>query len=220
MNWMNLIDAPSAGIVLGGTLLATVLRAGLGDCRIALIKLAQLGRHRFDADAVRSELARQIQEIRTDGLYRAPLHHFGDAEFDEASEALIAKRSVAALLEAHEAHRRRRKHDSARAVATLAQAAELAPVFGLAGTLISLSQLPAQSLANGAFTGAISMAVVTTLYGLLGANLIFAPLARIIDRAAQAEEDERQSVIDWLAVQVAPSCPPQPGRGFGQREAA
>lgn len=220
MNWMNLIDAPSAGIVLGGTLFATLLRSGLADCRIALIKLAQLGWHRFDADAVRAELARQIQEIRQDGLYRAPLHHFGDAEFDQASEALIAKRSVAALLEAHEEHRRRRKQDDARAVATLAQAAELAPVFGLAGTLISLSQLSEQGAAAGAFTGAIAMAVVTTLYGLLSANLVFAPLARMIDRAAQAEEDQRQAVIDWLAAQVAPSCPPQPCRAAAQRAAA
>ncbi len=59
---------------------------------------------------------------------------------------------------------------SDRAVRTLAQAAELAPVFGLAGTLISLSQLPAEGLARGALGGAISMAVLTTLYGLLLAN--------------------------------------------------
>ena len=32
MNLMNLIDGPSALIVFGGTALATVLRAGWGDC--------------------------------------------------------------------------------------------------------------------------------------------------------------------------------------------
>ena len=51
------------------------------------------------------------------------------------------------------------------------------------------------------------MAVLTTLYGLLLANLIFAPLARIVERAGLAEESERQRVIDWLAQQVKLSIP-------------
>ena len=219
MEWMNLVDGPSAAIVLGGTLLATVLRAGASDCALAMAKLAQLGRSHFDAARTRAELAVQIQEIRKDGIYRALPHRMGDAEFDEASDALIGSRSVTALVERHEAHRRDRLSGSARAAHTLAQAAELAPVFGLAGTLISLSQLPTENLARGAFTGAIGMAVITTLYGLLAANLVLAPLARAIERAAQAEEAERQQVIDWLAAQVAEACPPRRA-GTPAREAA
>ncbi len=202
MNLMNLIDGPSALIVFGGTALATVLRAGWSDTRLTLAKVLQLGRHNFDADAARGELAQQIQEIQRDGLLRAQPHHFGDREFDEATDALISRRSVAALLAAHEAHKTRRMAENACAVHTLAQAAELAPIFGLAGTLISLSQLPASAMAQGSYTGAISMAVVTTLYGLLGANLVLAPLARMIERKAQAEETQRQTVIDWIAAQV------------------
>jgi chemotaxis protein MotA len=209
MEWMNLVDGPSAVIVLGGTLVATVLRSGPADCALALAKLSQLGRRHFDAAGTRAELAIQIQEIRRDGIYRVHPHHMGDAEFDEASEALIANRSVAALVERHETHKQRRLQDSDRAAHTLAQAAELAPVFGLAGTLISLSQLPTENLARGAFTGAIGMAVVTTLYGLFAANLLLAPLARAIERAAQSEEAERQQVIDWLTTQVAAACPPR-----------
>ncbi len=192
-----------------GATLSRMLRSGIGDCRFALIKLAQLGSSRFDAGAARSELAQQVQEIHKDGLLRAVPHHFGDSEFDEATDALIGNRSVAALLAAHERHKARRLGESTRAVRTLAQAAELAPVFGLAGTLISLSQLPAGGVAQGAITGAISMAVITTLYGLLAANLVLAPLARMIERAALAEERARQELIDWLAGQVADVCAPQ-----------
>lgn len=214
MNLMTLIDGPSALIVLGGTALATVLRCGIGDCRITLHKLGQLGQPQFDADGTRAEVALQVQEIRQDGFLRAPLHHFDDDEFEQATEAMIARRSVQALLESHAAFRARRLAGAERAVRTLAQAAELAPVFGLAGTLVSLSQLPVEGLARGAFAGAISMAVVTTLYGLLAANLLLAPLARMIERAAQSEERERQAVIDWLAAQLAdiePASPPLPG---------
>ncbi len=209
MNLMNLVDGPSAAIVLGGTLIATVLRSGIGDCRTTLVQLAGLGGSRFDADAARSELAQQIQEIHKDGLLRAVPHHFGDSEFDEATDALIGNRTVAALLAAHEKHKARRLGESTRAVRTMSQAAELAPVFGLAGTLISLSQLPTGGMAQGAISGAISMAVITTLYGLLCANLVLAPLARMIERAALAEERVRQDLIDWLAGQVADACGPR-----------
>lgn len=211
MNLMNLVDGPSAAIVLGGTLIATVLRSGLSDCRHTLVRLAQLGRRRFAVEAARAELAQQIQEIQRDGLLRAVPHHYGDSEFDEATEALIGHRSVSALLAAHERHKARRLGESTRAVRTLSQAAELAPVFGLAGTLVSLSQLPVDGLARGGFAGAIGMAVVTTLYGLLAANLLLAPLARMIERRALAEERARQALIDWLASQVAEACaPPAP----------
>ena len=217
MNVMNLIDGPSALIVFGGTALATVLRAGWSDCRVTLLKLRQLGHHPFDPDVARGELAQHVQEIQRDGLLRAHPHHFGDSEFDEATDALIARRSVPALLAAHEAHKARRIAESDRAVRTLAQAAELSPVFGLAGTLISLSQLPAAGIAQGSYTGAISMAVVTTLYGLLGANLLLAPLARIIERKAASEEGDRQAVIDWIAAQVEGSSQPRALRPVAAR---
>ncbi len=204
MNPASLFDPASAAIVVGGTLLATVLRCGSRNCGLAVTAVAQLGRPGFDTDGARSEMAVQIREIQQDGLLRAHPHHFGDREFDEATEALIGRRSVPALLAAHESHKARRVDASQRAVSTLAQGAELAPVFGLAGTLISLSQLPVDGIARGAFAGSISMAVLTTLYGLLLANLLLAPLARLVERAANAEERERQKIVDWLASQVAP----------------
>ena len=209
MNWINLLDGPSAGIVLGGTVLATLLRCGWRDCGIALTQVSQLGQPGFDANATQTELALQVQDIQQDGLLRAPVHHYEDSEFEAATEALFEQRSLTGVLDMHAAHRTRRMRTSDRAVRTLAQAAELAPVFGLAGTLISLSQLPVEGLARGALGGAISMAVLTTLYGLLLANLLLAPLARMVERKAKAEEEERQWLIDWLAARLESELKPR-----------
>lgn len=211
MNFASLFDAQSAAIVFGGTAIGTLLRCGVADCRTAIAAIGGLGGNRFDADGAKAELAVQVQEIQQDGIMRANPHHFGDSEFDEVTDALIGTRSVAALLAAHEGHKARRMETNNRAVRALAQAAELAPVFGLAGTLISLSQLPSDGIARGAFAGAISMAVLTTLYGLVLANLLLAPLARVVERAAAAEENERQKLVDWLARHVSAVVPrPRP----------
>ncbi|MET0588483.1 MAG: MotA/TolQ/ExbB proton channel family protein [Novosphingobium sp.] len=202
MDIESLLHAPSAAVVIGGTVFATFLRCGAESSRLSLAAVARLCRRRFDAERARAELAVQVREIQSEGLFRAHPRHFGDSEFDEATDALIGQRSIAALVSAHEAHKARRIEADNRATATLSQAAELAPVFGMVGTMVSLSQLPAGGAAMEVWSGAISMAVLSTLYGLLLANLLLAPLARILHRAALREEAERQQVVDWLTAQV------------------
>lgn len=220
MDMTTLYDPVSAAIVVGGTALGTLLRVGFADLDTTGRALACLRHRKFSATRARADLARQVQEIRSDGLLRAHPSRVGDEEIDEATDALLERRSIAALLERHEAHKQRRQAAARAAVSTLAQAAELAPVFGLAGTLISLGQLPASGLERSAFASAIGMAVLTTLYGLLLANLLLAPLARIVDRHAAAEEVERQKVIDWLADQVGPLCRETGRARSDRREAA
>lgn len=208
MNWESLIDGPAALIVVGGTLLGTALRAGPHELRVTFAALVGTASRRFSATRARADLAAQVNDIRRDGLLRAHPRRSGDAEIDEATDALISRRSVAALVERHEKHKARRVLQADIAVGVLAQAAELAPVFGLAGTLVSLSQLPAGGIARGSLNGAISMAVLTTLYGLLLANVVFAPLARLVERIAAREEAERQELVDWLTAQVEPIVHP------------
>lgn len=209
MEISHLLNASAAIVVGGGTVLGTVLRAGIGDCRTTIVALARLVRPAFHAEKVRADLAGQVAQIRQDGVLRARFRQVGDAEFDEATEALIRSRSIEALIERHEQHARRRRKAAAAAARTLYQAADLGPVFGLAGTLVSLSQLPPEGVARAALSGAISLAVLTTLYGVLVANIIFAPLARAVERQADAEEAARQEVIDWLSWQLAPALPTQ-----------
>jgi len=206
MHIQHLLDPASALIVLGGTLLATFLRSGWSDCAVAIGSLLRIGRPRFHAAQARAELAGHVRDMQRDGLIRAEPHHCGDAEFDEVSDSLVGTRSLSALHAAHRSHKRRRQELNHRAVRVLVQAAELAPVFGMAGTLIALSQLPAGG-GRSDFSGAIAMAVVTTLYGLLLGNLVFAPLARLIERQGATEERERQQVVDWLERQLEPAVP-------------
>ncbi|MBV1918839.1 MAG: MotA/TolQ/ExbB proton channel family protein [Sphingomonadaceae bacterium] len=207
MQFANLFNGQALAIVAGGTFAATVLRCGFTDCRLMLSSFSRLGRRKFDADHVRAELAVQVQEIQHDGLIRASPHQFGDRDFDEAADVLIASRSISGLLAAHENHKTSRLEESNRAVNVLTQSADLAPAFGLVGTLLSLSQFPTADFSQGSYAAAISMAVLTTLYGLLLSNLLLAPLARILERAAMAEERARQNIVDWLAEQLAKVVP-------------
>lgn len=209
MGVMNVFDPLSAAIVFGGTLVAVLLRRGWRDCSDAAQVVAQLFRRPFDSDRVRSELAIQIQEIGEDGLVRAEPHRFGDGEFDELSEALVKHRSIQALYFDHERHALRRAALAETAGKVLAEAAELAPVLGLAGTLLSLGGLSATA-ADGDYGRAIGTAVITTFYGLVAAHFLFAPLAGAVLRRADAEEEERRTLLNWLADAVERASPGRP----------
>ena len=138
MNVLQLLDPVSLAIVFGGTLAATLLRCGWRDTRAALAALAQLPRRPFDVARVRAELAAQVREIEQDGILRAEPHSFGDGEFDDLSDALVRHRSIRALHDEHARHSARRRQVSETATRVLGEAAELAPVLGLVGTLVAL----------------------------------------------------------------------------------
>jgi chemotaxis protein MotA len=219
MDLTHMLDPAAAGIVIGGTLGATALRSGADDCRAALGALGALLRPRFAEDLVRGALAPMVAQADREGLLRTSLRPSGDADIDAALGALIQTRSLAAFVASDDAARESRTGRAVRAVRTLALGAELSPVFGLAGTLISLSQLPAEGLVRGAFMGAISMAVLTTLYGLLLGNLVLAPLSRAVERRVEAEEAARREIADWLIAKLAPACPPLQSSGGAVRRA-
>lgn len=202
MDPRTLLDPASLALVAGGAVLAILLRAGPRAFAAALAEALQLPRRRFDTAGVRAALAGQVNSVRSDGLFRARLHETGDAVFDQAVAAMLLQRSVKGLRASHDAYCQGRVRAAKCAEEVWASGADLAPAFGLVGTLLSLSQLPSGSFDSGSFNAAISGAVLTTLYGVLLANLLFAPLAMAIARAAGHERAQRQALIDWLEAQI------------------
>lgn len=216
MDISALWDPASAAIVIGGTLLATALRAGFADLKATLLVLGGLARRRFDYPAARAEIAEQVENMRHDGVLRAEPSKSSDSEIADATGALIRHRSIQAAMAEHGRYQSKRLAKRERALRTIYAAAELTPIFGLAGTLLALSQLPVGGANNSDLMGAVGMAVVSTLYGLLVAHLLLMPLARWIERAGEREEADRNHLFDWLAQQLASACPEGSGRDSNQ----
>lgn len=83
-------------------------------------------------------------------------------------------------------------------VLILKTAGSLAPAYGMAGTLVGLV-LMLQNLTDPASIGpAMAVAIITTLYGVLAANIMFIPWANKL--AAKKEEDKilREMVRDGI----------------------
>lgn len=212
MEITQLWDASGAAIVVGGTLLATALASGKRETLAAKSALVGLLSRPFSFSRARAEIARDVEQMRRDGVLRAHPFASSDKEIAMVSDALIHDRSIRSAMAAHEALQHKRALLREAALAPLRHAADMAPVFGMVGTLFALTQLQLGSGAGAQLLASIGMAILTTLYGLLLANLVFLPLARLLERRMLAEEVDRQRLIDWLAEQVADSCPAPPSK--------
>lgn len=208
MDVTALWDALGAGIVLGGTVLATIVGSGRQELSAALASLVHMVRRPFAYERARAEIAREVETVKTDGVLRARGFATSDEEISSVTRALIHDRSIGSLIEAHERFKRQRGHARKLALRPIRLAADMAPVFGMAGTLLSLSQLDYGADGGGMAVASIGLAIVTTLYGLMLAHLVFHPLASLVERRGAAEEEERQMLIDWLARQLAGAVPP------------
>jgi chemotaxis protein MotA len=210
-----LIDPGSFMIVLAGTVLACAARCGWHDFGAALREAGGLARRGFDEEANRKALARAVTAIQRDGSHRANPVLPPDRALGLMLETFLRHGSIEAM---HRARRAERAIDEARRI-TAAQvfgwAGELAPVFGLIGTLYGLTRLaPADgTLASAAIMAAVSTAVLTSLYGALLAHLLCYPLASAIERRGHAREVQREALAEWFADQItALATPPRDGR--------
>lgn len=212
----SLLDPGALMIVVAGTVLACAARCGWREFGEALREAGTLLKPGFNEDANRKALARALSAIQRDGAHRASPELPPDRALGLMLETFLRHGSLEAM---HRARRAERALDEARRI-TAAQvfgwAGELAPVFGLIGTLYGLAQLapPGDTgLAGAAIMSAVSTAVLTSLYGALLAHLVCHPLASAIERRGLKAEQQREALAEWFAEQIAgPAIPPRDGR--------
>ena len=177
-------DPGALVIVVAGTLLATLARCGLGDIRAALQALFSLATRGFNPDPNRAALARCVPEIRKRGRLCADAPLPPDRELAKLVETYLSTGSFDAMHIEARAARVPREIRRSQAVRVFDYAGELAPIFGLVGTLFAISQLTPAAGASATDTtlAAISTAVLSSLYGVLIAHIVCVPLAGAIDR--------------------------------------
>jgi chemotaxis protein MotA len=73
-----------------------------------------------------------------------------------------------------------------------------APAFGMIGTLVGLVQMLANMTDVEALGPAMAVALLTTLYGAIMANLLFIPLADKLAMRSQEEERNRKLIIEGV----------------------
>lgn len=200
----TLFNPGALAIVGAGTVLACVARCGWRDFGAALDMAGRLLRRGFSPDANRKALALALIAIERDGSHRADPALPPDRALGLMLETYLRHGTLEALGGARRAQRALAEARRVNAAQVFTWAGELAPVFGLIGTLYAFTQLaPIAGDDTVRLTmAAIATSVLSTLYGALLAHLLCYPLASAIERRGAAEEHRREELSDWFVAQL------------------
>jgi chemotaxis protein MotA len=199
------MDPVALGIVLVGTVLATLAREGIQDLATALSSATRLGRKGFDAGATKSALARNVGAINRLGHLGAEPVDPPDDPTTRLLNAYIRTGSIDAMVKLARTQRLEREITNVAATRVYETAGELAPVFGLVGTLFSITQLMPDMASSSTeiVMASVAGAVLSSLYGVLSAHILFYPLARAIERRGDQEEVERSLLLEWFESELS-----------------
>lgn len=187
---------PSFLMVVGGTFAVTCVSFSAGDVvRAHPTMAAALANSTPDAiDAARgmmtlADLVRrhgplalqdQLAQFKDDPFLHRAMSLVVDAAPPEEIEAVMTAEADATAQRMQ------------RSASIMRRAAEVAPAMGLIGTLVGLVQMLGSLDEPSKIGPAMALALLTTLYGALLANIVFSPLAAKIERNASAEAVLRQ----------------------------
>lgn len=174
------VDVPSIAIVGGGTTAVMLINYPAGDIK-QLFKVV-LRTVFFKLSSSSAEIQRVIEYAtlaRKEGLLalESKLREVDDLFFAKGIQLVIdgfPSETVRDIMEL-EASWQLQRHGSGKKM--LEQIGSYAPAFGMIGTLIGLVQMLANMSDPSSIGPAMAVALLTTLYGALIANVVCTPLA-------------------------------------------
>ena len=190
-SWLAFVDLPALLIVIGGTFLVTTISFSLADIARTQRVVVKSLRHTVpDAKQTAIRVLQLARGARKRGLLslQGTLAELSDQPFLKRALTLMVDGIPGDEVERamrYEIHATTARHADGSAV--LRRAAEVAPAMGLIGTLVGLVQMLA-NLDDPANIGpGMAVALLTTFYGAILANMVFAPLAAKLERQSAQE---------------------------------
>jgi chemotaxis protein MotA len=190
-SWLAFINVPAILLVVAGTFAVTAISYSVQEVIQAQpIMLRTLFRSGHTPNDAAMRMLQLAERARRRGILQLQSELYGlrPEPFLHRSMTMLVDGIAVEEIERNltfETHAMMQRH--VRSTGILRRAAEVAPAMGLIGTLVGLVQMLG-SLANPESIGpAMAIALLTTLYGALLANVVFLPLASKLERNSATE---------------------------------
>ncbi len=187
----SFVDLPAILIVVGGTFLVTMVSFSLAEVMHA--QRVMLRAVVYHAESPRTaalrilylaDAARRNGPLALEEELNASHHsHFLAQAVSLVMDGLPAEEIEHIL--GRERHATGERH--LRSAGVLRRAGEVAPAMGLIGTLVGLVQMLGNLQDPAAIGPAMAVALLTTFYGAVLANMVFHPLASKLERNSDVE---------------------------------
>ncbi len=193
------IDIPSVLIVIGGATAATLIRFTLPD----VINSISVAMNAFFAksqppEEIIKELVTLSNIARKEGLLKLEKQPINDP---------FLKKAIMYCVDGHEADfiqevlekeidLTMERHGLGQGI--FAAIGDAAPAFGMIGTLIGLVNMLGNMSDPASIGPAMAVALLTTLYGAILANLVALPISDKLKRRSQEEELNKKLVVEGV----------------------
>lgn len=193
------INIPSVLIVGGGTIATAFIRFGMGD----VINSSKVVMNTFfsklsNPQQVIQEIVNLANIARKNGLIVLEQQPIQDPFLKKAIMYCVDGHEAEFIEEVlkKEVNLTVERHDVGRKV--FSGMGEAAPAFGMIGTLIGLVQMLANMSDPASIGPSMAVALLTTMYGAVLANVLFLPLADKLSLRSQEEERVRRLIIEGV----------------------
>lgn len=197
----NFIDIPSFLLVLGGTLGAGLVHFSLPDLRAAGRALREILIEKTYSPLGRIEFFVTLSGVvRRDGFLTLEREARGcrDPFLRRALEMSVDGQSTEDIRRTLEIESRRAADLAWRSIQVFETLGNYAPAMGLIGTIIGLIQMLGE-LGDPTKVGpSMALALLTTFYGALMANMLFLPVAGKLRNRAEEEAVLRSVTIEGI----------------------
>jgi len=199
--WQMFVHLPSLGITVGGMLCATLIHFSLPQFLgiFSVIKKTIITKVPHQADLIQ-KMVNYAAISRRDGplALEAEIQKTDNLFFAKGLQMLVDGQESDTINEimSMEIQYLQDRHAIGKKILEFMGAA--APAFGMIGTLIGLVQM-LRSLESPESIGAgMAVALITTFYGALTANLIFIPLAGKLGLYSKAESTVMEMIVEGI----------------------
>lgn len=199
--WRMFIHAPSMAITMGGTLCATLIHFSLPQFLgiFSIIKKTIVAKIPSQSELIQ-KMVNYAAINRRDGALalEQEIHNVNDLFFSKGLQMLVDGQDPEQIRELMSMEIQQLQDRHSRGKKILEYMGTAAPAFGMIGTLIGLIQMLRSLQSPESIGSGMAVALLTTFYGALAANLIFIPLAGKLGFYSKAETTAMEMVAEGV----------------------
>lgn len=193
------VDVPSILIVFGGTVMVVLMKFTLKDFLRAFSVAAKAFFNKLeDPQKLIEEAVRLADVARKNGLLALENETITNPFLQKGISMCVDgyDPSLIRKMLAEEIQQTVKRHETGRAV--WSAVGDVAPAFGMIGTLVGLVQMLANMSDPSSIGPAMAVAILTTLYGAILANAIAIPLADKLALISNYEQLSRSLIVEAI----------------------
>ncbi|HUW17742.1 MAG TPA: MotA/TolQ/ExbB proton channel family protein [Sedimentisphaerales bacterium] len=199
--WQIFIHLPSLAITIGGMLCATLIHFSLSQflAIFTIVKKTIVTKIPTQAELIQ-KMVNYAAINRRDGALalEQEIPKANNAFFSRGLQMLVGGQDSEEIRDLLTLEIQYLQERHSRGKKILEFMGSSAPAFGMIGTLIGLIQMLRNLDSPESIGGGMAVALITTFYGALAANLIFIPLAGKLELYSKAETTAMEMILEGI----------------------